>query len=61
MGEGSNVKRKMLLKTLAAALLLALLTACLPQGGIFGHGDSVPRSEFAGSPLATVETARSDS
>ena len=37
-----------------AVLLLevVLLTACLPQGGVFGHGDKTPRPEFPGSPMA---------
>ena len=37
-----------------SALLLEviLLTACLPQGGAFGHGDRTPRPEFPGSPIA---------
>lgn len=52
------MKRGNFWKKLAAVLLLALLAACLPQGGLFGHGDSAPRPEFAGSPMATAETAR---
>ncbi len=33
-------------------LLAVLLAGCLPEGGIFGHGGSSPRPEFAGSPMA---------
>lgn len=42
------------LRAAGAALLLevVLLTACLPQGGVFGHGDKTPRPEFPGSPMA---------
>lgn len=38
-------------------LLAVLLAGCLPEGGIFGHGDSSPRPEFEGSPMALEETA----
>ena len=33
-------------------LLAVLLACCLPEGGIFGHGGSSPRPEFAGAPMA---------
>lgn len=37
-------------------LLAVLLAGCLPlEGGIFGHGGSSPRPEFAGSPMAGEE------
>lgn len=38
---------------LAVLLVAVLLTACFPEGGGFGHGDRMPRPEFAGSPMAT--------
>lgn len=36
-------------------LLAVLLAGCLPESGIFGHGGSSPRPEFAGSPMAGEE------
>lgn len=36
---------------LVILLLVELLAACLPTGGVFGYPGSRPRPEFAGSPM----------
>lgn len=36
----------------AVLLLAAVLSGCRPTGRLFGHGDTVPRPEFPGSPMA---------